>query len=236
MTDVIVYLALFIAIFTQSAFGFGLALVAMPILAGLIGIHTTTPLIVLVGVIVEIIVLIRYKNEITLKSVWQIIAASAVGIPFGVYALRALDEQIVLTVMGIFIILYALWALFNLRLPKLERSIWAYGFGFVSGVIGGAYNLMGPLIIVYGNCRNWRPKEFKGNLQGIFLVSSFVAIISHGLAGNFTQEVINLFIFSLPVTGLGILAGLSLDKYMNPILFRKIVLVGLIFAGARLIF
>ena len=124
----------------------------------------------------------------------------------------------------------------NFKLPTLESSIWAYGVGFISGVIGGAYNLTGPLVIIYGNCRNWQPKQFKGNLQGFFLVGSVVAVISHTLAGNITQEVVNYFVLSLPAIGIGLIAGLSLDKYINPVIFRKILLVGLIFAGIRLIF
>jgi uncharacterized membrane protein YfcA len=236
MTNVIVFLTVLFAIFTQSVSGFGLALVAMPILAGLIGIRTATPLIVMVAIVAEIILLIRYKSEINLRAVWRLTAAGAIGIPVGVWALKAFDERIVLTVLGIFIILYSLYALLNLRLPTLERGVWPYGFGFVSGVVGGAYNVAGPLIIIYGNCRNWQPKEFKGNLQGYFLVGSVVAVISHALASNITQDVVSNFLLSLPAVGIGLLAGLSLDKYLNPVVFRKIVLVGLIFAGVSLIF
>ena len=236
MTNVIVFLTVFFAIFTQSVAGFGLALVSMPILAGLIGIRTATPLIILVAIVAEVILLLRYKSEINLKAVWRITVASAIGIPVGVWALKALEEQIVLTVLGVFIVLYSIYALLNLRLPTLERGVWPYGFGFVSGVVGGAYNVAGPLVIIYGNCRNWQPKEFKGNLQGYFLVGSVVAVISHALASNITQDVINNFIFSLPAIGIGLVAGVSLDKYLNPVVFRKIVLVGLIFAGISLIF
>jgi uncharacterized membrane protein YfcA len=180
--------------------------------------------------------LLRYRGEINLRAVWRITVAGAIGIPVGVWALKALDERIVLTLLGIFIVLYSLYALLNLRLPSLERSVWPYGFGFVSGVVGGAYNVAGPLVIIYGNCRDWQPKEFKGNLQGYFLVGSVVAVISHALANNITQDVISNFILSLPAIGIGLLAGLSLDKYLNPVVFRKIVLVGLIFAGVSLIF
>jgi uncharacterized membrane protein YfcA len=236
MTNVIVFLTITFAIFTQSVTGFGLALVSMPILAGLIGVRTATPLVVLVAIIAELILLIRYKSEINLRAVWRITAAGALGIPLGVWALKALDEKLILTILGIFIVFYAVYALFNFRLPTLERSIWPYGFGFASGVVGGAYNVAGPLVIIYGNCRNWQPKEFKGNLQGFFLVGSVVALISHALASNITQDVVNNFILSLPAIGIGLLAGLSLDKYLNPVVFRKIVLVGLILAGLRLIF
>ena len=227
MTNVFVFLTLLFAIFTQSVTGFGLALVSMPILAGLIGIRTATPLIVLVAIISEVILLLRYRSEIHLGGVWRLIAAGAIGIPVGVWSLRAFDEKIVLTILGIFIILYSFYALLNLKLPSLERSVWQYGFGFISGVVGGAYNVAGPIVIIYGSCNNWQPKEFKGNLQGYFLVGSLVAVICHALAGNITQGVINNFILSLPAIGLGLIAGLSLDKYLDPIIFRKIVLAQL---------
>lgn len=236
MTNAIVFLTVLFAIFTQSVTGFGLALVSMPILAGLIGIRTATPLIVLVAIVAEIILVLRYKSEINLRAVWRLTVAGAIGIPVGVWALKEFEEQMVLTILGILIVLYSLYALLKLRLPSLERNVWPYGFGFVSGVVGGAYNVAGPLVIIYGNCRNWQPKEFKGNLQGFFLVGSVVAVISHALASNITQDVVNNFILSLPAIGIGLLAGLSLDKYLNPVVFRKIVLVGLIFAGVRLIF
>lgn len=236
ITNTLVFITVFFAVFTHSATGFGLAMVSMPILAGLVGIRTATPLIVLVAIVIEITLLIRYKSELNLKAVWRITVAGAIGIPLGVWALNTLDENIVLTVLGIFIILYALYALLNFKLPSLEGNIWPFGIGFVSGVIGGAYNFTGPLVIIYGNCRNWQPKEFKGNMQGYFLVGSIVAFVSHTLAGNMTQAVVHNLAISLPATIFGLIAGLSLDKYLNPEVFRKIILIGLIFAGVRLIF
>jgi uncharacterized membrane protein YfcA len=236
ITNVFVFLAIFLAIFTQSATGFGLALVSMPILAGLVGIRTATPLIVLVSIVAEGILVLRYKSDINFRAVWRITVAGSIGIPLGVWALKNLEEQIVLAVLGIIIVVYALYALLNFRLPPLDGKLWPYGIGFVSGVIGGAYNFTGPLVIIYGNCRNWQPKEFKGNLQGYFLGVSLIALISHALASNITQDVVSYFILSLPATGLGLVAGLSLDKYLKPAVFRKIVLIGLIFAGLRLIF
>lgn len=235
LTQVVVFLTIFFAIFTQSVAGFGLALVSMPILAGIIGIRNATPLIVLVAILAEVILLFRYRNEINVKAVWRMIVAGMIGIPLGVIALKRLDERIILTVLGVLIVLYAVYALLNLRLPSLEGNSWPFGFGFISGVLGGAYNIAGPLVIVYGDCRKWQPKEFKGNLQGYFLLGSVIAVISHALAQNFSREIFNLYLLSIPAIVLGLIAGLSLDKYVNQVIFRKVVLVGLVIAGIRLV-
>jgi hypothetical protein len=235
MTEAIIFITVFFAIFTQSVTGFGLALVSMPILASIVGIQVATPLIVLVAFLAEVFLILRYRRSINIKAVWRLTLASAIGIPLGVMALKVLDENIVLSLLGIVIFLYALYALLNLKFPKLEGGVWGYIFGFISGVLGGAYNVAGPLVIIYGNCREWKPKEFKGNLQGFFVVGTVVAIVSHGLSQNLTTTVWRIFLFSLPAIGLGLLAGLSLDKYINPEIFRKIVLVGLMVAGVQLI-
>ena len=228
------FITVFFAIFTQSVSGFGLALVSMPILAGLIGIRTATPLIVLVAILAELILLVRYRSVINVKAVWRMVLAGMIGIPLGVLALKYLDERIVLTALGALIVLYAVYALSKFKLPTLDGNSWPFGFGFISGVLGGAYNISGPLVIVYGDCRRWQPQEFKGNLQGFFLLGSVVAVVSHALAGNITREVLNLYLLSIPAIALGLVLGLSLDKFINPVIFRKIVLIGLVIAGVSL--
>lgn len=228
------FITVFFAIFTQSVSGFGLALVSMPILAGIIGIRTATPLIVLVAILAELILLVRYRSVINVKAVWRMVLAGMIGIPLGVLALKYLDERIVLSALGALIVLYAVYALSKFKLPALDGNSWPFGFGFISGVLGGAYNISGPLVIVYGDCRRWQPQEFKGNLQGFFLLGSVVAVVSHALAGNITREVLNLYLLSLPAIGLGLVLGLSLDKFINPVIFRKIVLIGLVIAGLSL--
>jgi uncharacterized membrane protein YfcA len=235
MTELIIFITVFFAILTQSVTGFGLALVSMPILASLVGIRVATPLVVLIAFLAELFLILRYRRSINIGAVWRLTLASAIGIPLGVMALNVLDENVVLSVLGILLILYALYALLNLALPKLEGGIWGYLFGFSSGVLGGAYNVAGPLVIIYGNCRKWVPKEFKGNLQGFFIVGTVVATVSHAISHNLTTTVWRLFLISVPAIGLGLLAGVNLDKYINPVLFRKIVLVGLMVAGVQLI-
>jgi uncharacterized membrane protein YfcA len=225
-----------LGIFTHSVAGFGLALVSVPILAHLLGIRTTTPLIVLVAISVEIILILRYREDINVKAVWQLVVANVVGIPVGVLALKWLDEEIVLTALGIVIIFYAIYALLKMKMPRLQGSLWAYGFGFAGGVLGGAYNIAGPAVVIYGDTHRWDPVEFKGNLQGYFMVGSITAIISHWLSGNMTAEVWKIFLITIPAIVLGLLAGLSLDKYLDPLIFRKIVLIGLTVSGLSLLF
>lgn len=231
----LVFIIVFFAIFTQSVTGFGLALVSMPLLVTILGIQTAAPLVAFFGLIAEAILLAYYRRAFNLRVVWRLILASLFGIPLGVWALGNVNEAVVLTVLGLIVGGYALYALLNLRLPAISQPIWAYGAGFLAGVLGGAYIAAGPPIIIYGNARQWPPAEFKGNLQGFFLFNTMVIVGAHLLAGNYTLEVWRASLVAIPAVAAGIAAGLLLSKRLSAPLFRKIVLWLLIVLGVWLI-
>jgi len=230
-----VFLIIFLAIFTQSLTGFGLALVSMPLLTVILGIQTAAPLVALIGLVTELVLLIYFRQALNLQVVWRLALASVVGVPLGVLVLQRVDESLVLAFLGLVVAGYALYALMNFRLPAVQQVGWAYGAGFLAGILGGAYNTSGPPVIIYGHCRGWSPAAFKGNLQGFFLLNTVVILISHFLAANFTPLVWQYGLVALPAAALGIVAGLGLDKRINPLTFRKIVLVALLLLGVWLI-
>ncbi len=232
---IIVGLIVFLAIFTQTLTGFGLALVSMPLLLLIMDIHIATPLVALVAVTSEIFLLARYRHHLSFQTVWRLSIASLIGIPLGVVALSRVDETIVLTALGIVITGYAIYALLELRLPPVEHPRWAYGFGFIAGLLSGAYNTSGPPVVIYGSCRRWELAAFKSNLQGFFLLNSTMVITSHALSHNFTSEVWQNYWVALPGIGLGLACGFFLDRYVNPEQFRKLVLGLLVFLGIWLI-
>jgi uncharacterized membrane protein YfcA len=65
-------------------------------------------------------------------------------------------------------------------------------------------------------------------------MNSFTVVSTHFLSGHVTPEVLRFFWWGLPAVAIGFLAGQSLDKWLNPELFRKIVLVVLVGLGIRL--
>ena len=236
MTIFWVGLVVFLAVFTQSLSGFGSALVAMSLLPAIIGIHVATPLVALVGFTLEIVLIIRYRQSLNVRAIWRIVLAALVGIPVGVYFLSNADEKLSLTLLGVVLTGYAVYALLGLKMPNLNGPVWAYLAGLFGGLLGGAYNTSGPPVIVYADCNRWPPDAFKSNLQGYFVIISVIVVASHVMNGNFTSQVWHLFWWTIPSIVIGLIAGLSLDRWLNPLLFRRLVLVLLLVMGIRLIF
>ena len=226
---------IFLASFTQSLSGFGSALVAMALLPALIGLHVATPFVALFALTIDIILLVRFRQSLDLRAIRPVVIASLVGTPIGVYFFSRIDENIALTLLGLIITGYALYALLDFNMPSLTHPVWAYLAGLLGGLLGGAYNTSGPPVILYADCRKWPPNVFKSNLQGYFIVSSIAVVLSHYFGGNLTSNIWQIFIGTLPFMAAGIIIGLYFAKKLNPLLFRRLVLLLLIFMGFRLI-
>jgi hypothetical protein len=231
----LVPMMIFFGVLTQTVTGFGSALVTMAVLPAMLGIQAASPLVALMAITLEVILLIRYRGAINLGAVWRLSLAAIIAIPIGIAAIRSISEDIVLTILGMVLVGYSVYALTAPRLPELKQPAWAFGFGFVGGLLSGAYNVAGPAAVIYGNCRGWQPAEFKSNLQAFFLINDLTVVAGHALAGNLTPIVWSNYLVALPAIVLGIFVGLKIDRRMNPIVFRKIVLVLLIVMGLRLI-
>ena len=233
-TSWLVAVIIFLAVLTQTATGFGLALVSMGLVVQVLGIQVAAPLVALTAASLELILLVRHRRALNWNAVWKLSVASSVGIPLGILALKQVDERIILTVLGLVIVGYAVYALTNPRMPELSPG-WAWSFGFLAGLLGGAYNTAGPPAVIYGNGRRWSPSEFKSNLQGFFLLNDALVIAGHAVSHHLTPDVWSNYRLALPALALGLAAGLGLERLIHPEAFRKIVLWLLIAMGARLI-
>jgi len=227
---------LFLAAFTQGVSGFGAALVSMALLPGLIGIRQSIALVALIAFVVDLFMLLRYRSSMQLPQVLPLILTSIIGVPTGIFLLRHTGEGFALAMLGVILIGYAFYALSGFRLPRLEGKAWAFGTGFIGGVLGGAYNTPGPPMIMYADCRRWPPDVFKGNLQAFFVQNSVIVLIGHWLGGNLNPATAARFLSGLPWLAGGLVAGLAMDRWISPDLFRKVVLVLLMIMGLRLIF
>lgn len=226
---------IFLGIFTQSLVGFGSALICMPLLIQVLGVRPAATLFALVVCTAELMMVVRYRRAFSPRAVSRLVIASLVGIPVGVYLLSRAPETLVLLLLGLLLISYGLYALSGFKVPPLQDSRWGYGFGFVSGMLSGAYNTGGPPLVIYATGRRWSPAEFKSNVQTIFVFNTFFVLATRATSGDITPEVSLLFVLVMPFALLALAAGFYLERYVNPQLFRRIVLVLLVILGVKMI-
>ncbi|MFC2104000.1 sulfite exporter TauE/SafE family protein [Bacteroidota bacterium] len=232
---IIILSIVFISTLTRSTFGFGDALIAMPSLVLFIDIKIATPLVALIAFFIAISILIKNWKKVEFKSAWRLILASLIGIPIGLWYLDDINENIIKLVLGILVLLFAIYSLLKPKLHQLKGEKYAWLFGFIAGILGGAYNTNGPPIVIYSSLKKWNPQNFRATLQGYFFTTGILIITGHGIAGNFTSEVLTYFAYCIPAVFVAVIIGARLNRKIPIEKFHKYIYFILIFLGFMLI-
>lgn len=226
---------LFVASLFRSAFGFGEALLAVPMLAFVMPVQAAVPLAVLASVVIAGIVVFQDWRNIHLRSAGWLLVAALCGLPLGLWVLKQVPERVVERGLGAVIVLFALYSLLDRHRSRLHNDRLAWLFGFTAGVLGGAYGINGPPLVVYGTLRRWTPVHFRATLQAYFLPVGLVSLTGYWLTGLWTAEVSHDFLVSLPAILLATVAGRELNRRLHPQRFIVYVHGGLLALGVLLL-
>jgi uncharacterized membrane protein YfcA len=230
---------LFVATVIRSAFGFGEALVAVPLLALVVPVEIAAPVAVLASITIAFIAVVQDWRKIHLRSAGWLVLSSLAGIPLGLALLRWAPEAVVKMALAAVIIGFSTYALRAGRHGDLKGALTndkhAWAFGFLSGILGGAYGMNGPPLVIYGSLRGWSPQHFRATLQGYFLPASLAGLWGYRVAGLWTATVNRYFLLSLPLVIVATLVGRAINRRMDHQRFIRWVHRGLIGAGAVLL-
>ena len=240
MLDVItlkVLMVVFVATLIRSTFGFGEGLIAVPLLALIIPIGIAAPVVVLLSITIAAVVVAQDWRKIHVRSTGWLLLPTFVGIPLGIMLLASSHQRIVKAVLAIVLILFSGYFLIGKRTPELRNDShpWMLGCGFFAGVLGGAYGMNGPPLVIYGAMRRWSPQHFRATLQGYFLPASIVAMAGYWLAGLWVPAVTHYYLISLPVALPAIFLGRAINGRLRGDSFMKYVHGGLVCIGIALL-
>ncbi len=235
LTTFAVLAVLFLATFVRSTIGFGEALVAVPLLALVLPVEVAAPLSVLVSITVAVIVVIQDWRNIHFRSAGWLVVSTLFGIPLGLLMLKTVPESIVKAILGLFIILFAIYSLVSRTHRVLPNDRLAPLFGFSAGILGGAYGMNGPPLVIYGVLRRWTPAQFRATLQGYFLIASIGGMVGYAFTGLWTRVVSGYFLVSLPLALIATFLGRLAHRRLSGPRFLLCIYVGLALIGALLL-
>ena len=236
-TTAYVVAIIFLATLIRSTFGFGEALVAVPLLALRVPVAVAAPLAVAMSVLVAALIVAQDWRNIHLRSASWLIVSALLGIPLGLLMLTHVNDRTIRIILGLLIIgfsVYSLIAAQRLHL-KHDHMTLLLAAGFVSGILGGAYGMNGPPLAIYGALRRWSPQHFRATLQAYFLPASLAGLIGYGATGLLNHQVATDFLYCLPAAIVAILLGRFLNHRLRGDRFFRFIYVGLIVTGSVLV-
>jgi len=225
----------FISALIRATFGFGNALIGMPLLALVMDLKSAAPLVALAALFIGVLILAGSWRHIEYKSAWRLIVSTLAGMPIGLFLLKTNDDSILKIILAVCIILFACYYLFHPRLIPLRSHRYAYLFGFIGGVLLAAYNTNGPVVVMYGSMRRWNPVQFRATLQGYLFPTALMVVAGHGISGLWTAEIFGHFLVSLPFILLAVWMGNRLNRIIPKAVFQKWIYILLLGSGFLLL-
>src|SRR5262245_37785586 len=124
--NVFVVSVFFAATLVRSALGFGEALIAVPLLAFVLPVEIAAPVAVLVSITVAVVVLVRDWRHVNLRSAAWLVGFTCLGIPVGLFLLRAVPEPIVKGGLGFVVAAFAALSLRRQGVYQLHGDRFAW--------------------------------------------------------------------------------------------------------------
>src|SRR5579883_844143 len=234
-TEIYVVSVIFQATVIRSAFGFGEALVAVPLLSLVIPVEVAAPLATLVSITVAGIIIVQDWRNVRVRSAGLLVASTFLGIPVGLLLLQTVAESLVKAILALVIIAFSWDRLASRRQVHLADDRLAGLFGFGAGVLGGAYGMNGPPLVVYGTLRRWPPEDFRATLQGYFLPASLAGMGGYWLGGFWVPAVTRHYLWCLPVVLAAVVLGRAIHRRIPGAAFIRYLHAGLIVIGTVLL-
>ena len=139
----------------------------MPLLAFVLPVEVVAPVSVLVSITVGAIVVAQDWRHVQMRIAGWLVLSSLFGIPLGLLLLsrlRAARQG----ELGVVVAGAAAFALMNRGSDALKNDRLSWVFDLTAGILGGAYGMNGPPLVVYGTLRRWSPGTFARPCKDIF--------------------------------------------------------------------
>jgi len=228
-------LIFFTAGFTQGVSGFGLALVAMPLLLFLMDAHTAVPLCMLNGLIITLFLSLQLRKHVDWKKIIPLLIGSLPGIYMGVRFLKEADSSLIKLLMGVMLVSYSLYSLCFKIKPRRIKAFWPYAAGFSTGVIGSAFGAGGPPTIIYVTLTGWKKDDTKATLSVFFFITGIFMAVAHVFTGLTTKTVLEYLSLSALFVLFGAWLGSVFYGRIRRETYRRIIMFLLAVMGTVMV-
>jgi uncharacterized membrane protein YfcA len=199
---------------------------------------TAVPLLLACSITTQLFSIAALWNTMQWKRCLPILVGGILGIPIGAFVLQHLNASRFDVAFGAFLVCYAAYMLWRPNL-KIHQDgggpLAATAIGFVGGITGGAVAFPGALPTIWCSLRAL-PKEIqRGTVQPFILIMHVATLAYFSKLGIFGVETGKTFLWCAPAVLGGTWIGIRLFRRIDDAMFRRILLLLLLFSGAALI-
>jgi len=228
-------LAIVAGAFVQATLGFGIALVAVPVLVLTMPPTLVTPMMVILGLLNNLVVLAATWRHVRWRLLLPLVAAGLAGLPLGVLLLKFVDPEPLKLGVGVLTMLLAVVLLTGWNVRIRRELAGSLAVGAVGGVLHSSVFLSGPPVVLFLANQGVDKSIFRANIIAFFTLMNVSTILLFCGCALMTPRVVELAAwYTLPLIA-GSLGGVWLGRRINQRLFTRAVLVLVGLVGVMLV-
>lgn len=217
----------------QAVSGFGFAMVTVPLLAVATDPRSAVVVAALAGTGLTLVAAVRERAHARWRVAGALSTASLLGLPVGLLILVLAPDRLLSLLIAVVVLgcVALVWSGARLR----TGAVGIGAIGVLVGVLTGATGTNGPPLVAAFHSLGYDPRTFRATLAATFSGTGLLGLAGFGFSGQVHAGNVRLALVALPAVALGWWLGSLVFHRIDPVSFRRIVLVGLIgSAGAAL--
>lgn len=221
--------AVFIASFMQSVTGFGMAIIATPLL--IISYEPKLVVIMLqfISICSNLIFGIYLYKKADLKLIGYLTLGAIIGQPLGLLVYSNVSNTTLKLFVSICILCFLiLMKFFNAKIPETNRN--STITGFLSGILATTTGMSGPPLVMYLASTKQDPAALRATSIIYFAFINITALIGFSFTDQPMQVAAQNSIYLLPGLILGLILGNLAFKHVSAELFRQMIFAMLFFS------
>lgn len=217
--------AAFVAGLSRGFSGFGAALVLMPVMAIIYGPVQSVVMLTLMEVPATAFLLPSFARRADWRAVMPLGLASIATIPLGAWILVALDAELLQQAIAVLVLVFAALLASGWRYRRPPTMPVLLGVGGAAGLIGGAANMSGPLVVVFLLAGGNAAFQVRAGIMAFFAFATFIRVGVYAAHDLYVAETVLLSaVLAMPYL-IGIWTGSRLFRGVSERGFRMAVLI-----------
>lgn len=228
---VVAFAVIILAAAVSGLIGFGLAVVAVPLLLIFFDPVEVVVLIALISLFTNAVIVQDSWREVKTRSVLALMPWAIVGLVLGTEILRRANPDYLRLGVGVIVVLSAILLLRDVTLKSIEGRIGTVLAGASSGALATSTGIAGPPIVLLFAARGLPKDSFRASNAAYFLVLSVAIIVTLFVRDIVETPELWTAAALVPAAFIGKTLGTALVKRLSDEAFRQITLAVVLLTG-----
>ncbi|MGZ0244698.1 MAG: sulfite exporter TauE/SafE family protein [Alphaproteobacteria bacterium] len=220
----------------RGFFGFGSALMIVPVASAFLGPQVAVPVVTAVHLVTSVQLLPRALADVEWARVAPLSIAGCFTIPIGAWVLATEDPEAIRKGISVLIIFFAFMMMRGWRYTGRING-WIMGaVGLIGGLITGAASVGGPPVVTFLMAGPFNAAQNRAAIILYFIFVQTIAMAMYWIGGLLVAQIIGACLLIMPTLMTGMWLGQNLFAKVSEAAFRRIALIFLMVIGIATLF